>query len=143
MCQRSAGNADVLRSLMGINLARLATTASCSITDLTYCTPAGFILGTSEETVGVMVACVPTLGPIFFPRSHEGSHRRDDYRSQTAVLRNETRTNTKSRYTTASGDDDAELLTLSHTTSPLPPPQNAITVERKYEVVSHSNRDEM
>ena len=105
---------------MGINLGRLGGTIVCSITDLTYCTPEGFILIVCEQTLGIMVACVPTLGPIFFPRNHSGSLRRNNGRLYPGVLHTEVKPKMKSRYIIPNGDDDAELLALEHSRSVFP-----------------------
>ncbi|KAL6720639.1 ATP-dependent RNA helicase [Lecanora helva] len=52
----------------GINLGRLIQNIECNPLDFTYCTmgSAMFIIG--EMATGILVACVPTLGPVIFPR---------------------------------------------------------------------------
>ncbi|PKY07952.1 hypothetical protein P168DRAFT_314083 [Aspergillus campestris IBT 28561] len=49
-----------------VNLGRLIQTSICSSADLTYCAIDSSILVTAEMSSGILVACVPTLGPILF-----------------------------------------------------------------------------
>ncbi|KAL3429834.1 hypothetical protein BDV09DRAFT_179595 [Aspergillus tetrazonus] len=71
--------------ISGINLARIIEVLVCDLADFTYCTANAMILTVAEPAVGIIVVCVPTLGPIIFPErrerfvkayrpSHYGSH---------------------------------------------------------------------
>jgi len=48
---------------------------TCSLQDFTYCTRDSAILTVAEMAVGIIVACVPTFGPIFSPRRFASSAR--------------------------------------------------------------------
>lgn len=54
----------------------------CDLADFTYCTRDSAILTVAEMAVGVVVACIPTLGPIFFPHRRDGSAARKNYPSK-------------------------------------------------------------
>lgn len=54
---------------------------TCSLEDFTYCTRDSAILTVAEMAVGIIVACVPTFGPIFSPRRF-GSSARKQYSSK-------------------------------------------------------------
>lgn len=61
----------------GINLARMITSIKCPATpDFSYCGLNSAILITAEMSGGVIVACVPTFGAIFFSKS---TSRSTDY----------------------------------------------------------------
>ena len=53
--------------IAGINLGRLVQTIRCDETDFTYCLLGSSMIVTGEMSTGILVACVPTLGPVFFP----------------------------------------------------------------------------
>lgn len=55
----------------GINLARLIQTVKCKETDFSYCVLASSILCAAEMSTGVIVSCIPTLGPVLF-RDRQG-----------------------------------------------------------------------
>ena len=69
--------------MTGFNIGRLGELVICPVADITYCAPIGFILMVCEQTVGIMVACVPTLGPVFFPNRYQGKKLRQKYPHQT------------------------------------------------------------
>ncbi|KAL8902134.1 MAG: hypothetical protein Q9207_004866 [Kuettlingeria erythrocarpa] len=50
-----------------INLGRLVQTILCDEADVTYCLEASAMLIVGELSSGILVACVPTLGPVCFP----------------------------------------------------------------------------
>lgn len=58
-------------SICGINVARMAVTELCDASDFTYCTPYSLIFVLCEMAGGILVACVPTLGPVFFPQRYQ------------------------------------------------------------------------
>lgn len=54
----------------GVNLARMITSIKCPVTpDFSYCGLNSAILITAEMSGGIIVACVPTFGAIFFSKS--------------------------------------------------------------------------
>ena len=52
---------------MGINVGRIVQPIVGSFNDFTFSTPDAAILVGSEFVTGVLVACIPTLGPVFSP----------------------------------------------------------------------------
>ncbi|KAJ5870229.1 hypothetical protein N7455_005170 [Penicillium solitum] len=50
----------------GINLGRIIQTKLCPADDLIYCLRDSSIFIMAEMTAGILVACVPTFGPLFF-----------------------------------------------------------------------------
>ena len=59
--------------IAGINLGRLIWTIQCNAGDFTYCLLGSSMLVVGEMSTGVIVACVPTLGPVFSPSRFEPS----------------------------------------------------------------------
>jgi hypothetical protein len=52
--------------IAAINLTRIILVLNCNVvSDFTYCTLDSAILTVAEMAVGVMVACVPKMGPVF------------------------------------------------------------------------------
>ncbi|KAI4219074.1 MAG: hypothetical protein L6R36_008579 [Xanthoria steineri] len=51
----------------GINLGRLIQSIICNEADATYCFEDSALLVMGEMSSGILVACVPTMGPVFFP----------------------------------------------------------------------------
>ena len=128
-------------SITGFNVGRLGEALICSIDDLTYCAPIDFILLLCEQTVGIMVACVPTLGPIFFPAKHS---RYISYVSRKIPRSGDGLQTDRSRSLVGGGgntntvpkDDDAELLVLNNANTATPLGRSEIRVERRSEVSS-------
>lgn len=57
-----------------INLMRIILVLNCNVAaDVTYCTLNSAILTVAEMAVGIMVACVPRMGPVFRRRMEERS----------------------------------------------------------------------
>ncbi|CAG8320515.1 unnamed protein product [Penicillium nalgiovense] len=52
----------------GINLGRIIQTKLCPADDLVYCLRDSSIFIMAEMTAGILVACVPTFGPLLFRR---------------------------------------------------------------------------
>jgi hypothetical protein len=73
---------DHQNSIAGINVGRIIKVLDCDLSDFTYCTRDSAILTVAEMAVGVIVACIPTLGPIFFPRRRYGSSAQKSYPSR-------------------------------------------------------------
>lgn len=81
----------------GINLGRFIQTIQCP-EDFTYCFLGSAMLVVAEMSTGILVACVPTLGPIFFSNrfranikaryqfSHLRKNRRTALRNGSTVL---------------------------------------------------------
>ena len=67
---------DSQHSIAGINLGRIFKVLDCSLEDFTYCTRDSAILTVAEMAVGIIVACIPTLGPVFFPRRFVSSSKK-------------------------------------------------------------------
>ncbi|KAJ5115374.1 hypothetical protein NUU61_001133 [Penicillium alfredii] len=59
----------------GINLGRIISTKLCPTNDIIYCARDSSIFVIAEMTAGILVACVPTLGPLFFRRAKVPSAR--------------------------------------------------------------------
>lgn len=57
----------LFQSIAGINLGRLVQTLQCDEKDFTYCLRGSSMLCVGEMSSGILVACVPSLGPVFFP----------------------------------------------------------------------------
>ena len=63
-------------SIAGINLARLIQTLVCDPADFTYCAAQSAIIAIAENSCGAVVACIPTLGPVVFPKRFGPSAQR-------------------------------------------------------------------
>ncbi|KAI0116372.1 hypothetical protein GGR51DRAFT_574685 [Nemania sp. FL0031] len=66
-------------AISAINFIRLIKSIECDLADFTFCTFDGNLLTGAEMTVGTIVACVPTLGPLLrrpTKLSPEGSKKR-------------------------------------------------------------------
>lgn len=61
----------------GINLARIVQTKMCPSHDPIYCVRDSSILIMAEMTAGILVACVPTFGPLIFRRAHISTRPHD------------------------------------------------------------------
>lgn len=72
-------SSDNQGSIAGINLGRIVKVLDCDLADFTYCTRDSAILTVAEMAVGVIVACIPTLGPIVFPHRRHGASARNPY----------------------------------------------------------------
>ena len=57
-------------SICGFNIGRIIAT-KFPVEDFTYFAPWGIIFSMGEILTGIMVACVPTLGPVFFPQRYK------------------------------------------------------------------------
>lgn len=66
-------------SIAAINLARIIQVLRCSLSDFTYCTADSAILTVAEMAVGIIVACVPMLGPVIFPERRRRFDKRYVY----------------------------------------------------------------
>ncbi|OQD83699.1 hypothetical protein PENANT_c015G05251 [Penicillium antarcticum] len=62
----------------GINLGRIIQTKLCPTDDIIYCARDSSIFVIAEMTAGILVACVPTLGPLMFRGRHVPSARPHD-----------------------------------------------------------------
>ncbi|OQE42300.1 hypothetical protein PENCOP_c004G00793 [Penicillium coprophilum] len=62
----------------GINLGRIIQTKLCPADDLVYCLRDASIFIMAEMTAGILVACVPTFGPLMFRRRNVYSARPRD-----------------------------------------------------------------
>lgn len=83
-----------------INLGRLVHSITCDEEDITYCMQSSILFILGELCAGILVACVPTLGPVFF---------RDRFAPKAeAHLPYSNRPLHKSPYTTL-GEDDIAL----------------------------------
>ena len=71
-------------SIAGINLARLIQTSTCDEKDISYCLLASSMILVGEMSMGIVVACIPTLGPILNPSrfspSSKGNYQYRDRR---------------------------------------------------------------
>ena len=56
----------------------MAITELCDASDFTYCTPYSLIFVLCEMAGGILVACVPTLGPVFFPQRYKATKAADN-----------------------------------------------------------------
>ncbi|TGO47636.1 hypothetical protein BCON_0269g00020 [Botryotinia convoluta] len=54
-------------AIAGLNLGRLLQTLRCDQANFTHCVLPAYMIVVGEMSVGIMVACVPTFGPVFFP----------------------------------------------------------------------------
>jgi hypothetical protein len=73
----SSPGADASRTA-GINLGRIIQTKLCPTDDIIYCARDSSIFVIAEMTAGILVACVPTLGPLIFRGRHVQSARPHD-----------------------------------------------------------------
>jgi hypothetical protein len=65
-------------STAAINLGRLVQTFKCPPNvDFSYCAMDSSILVLAEMTGGILLACVPTFGPLFFPDRKNASSNRN------------------------------------------------------------------
>lgn len=55
------------RRIAGINLGRIIQLLQCNEKGFTYCFLESAMIYIGEMSAGILVACVPTLGPVFFP----------------------------------------------------------------------------
>jgi hypothetical protein len=58
-----------ISSTAGINMGRIIQTKMCPVSDLIYCLRDSSMFIEAEMTAGILVACVPTFGPLIFRRS--------------------------------------------------------------------------
>jgi hypothetical protein len=84
-------NSDILMfnySTAGINLGRLVQTFKCSPdVDFSYCAMDSSILVLGEMTGGILLACVPTYGPLFFPdRKNKSQDRNQNAESSLVTI---------------------------------------------------------
>jgi hypothetical protein len=68
--------------IAGLNLARLLQTLRCDQKNFTFCVLPAYMIVVGEMSVGVIVACVPTFGPVFFPSR---VRKNTGYRKPTSV----------------------------------------------------------
>lgn len=66
-------------SISAINLARIIQVLRCSLNDFAYCTADAAILTVAEMAVGIIVSCVPMLGPVIFPERRRRFDKRYIY----------------------------------------------------------------
>ena len=59
--------------IAGLNLGRLLQTIRCDQVNFTQCVLPAYMIVTGEMAVGILVTCVPTFGPVFFPGRHESN----------------------------------------------------------------------
>ncbi|ORX94171.1 hypothetical protein BCR34DRAFT_550470 [Clohesyomyces aquaticus] len=57
--------------ISAMNLGRIIQVKRCDIKDFTYCTHTAILLTVPEMAVGIIVACVPLLGPLIFPSRYK------------------------------------------------------------------------
>ena len=67
--------------IAGINAARLGRTVTCKDEDFTYCVMVPVMLCVAEMAVGITVACVPVLGPLFFASLSKPVSKQPQYKS--------------------------------------------------------------
>ncbi|KAJ5176254.1 uncharacterized protein N7482_002131 [Penicillium canariense] len=81
--KKAAVMATFTLSLMiaAINLARIVQVKRCPLLDFTYCTADSSILTVAEMAVGIIVACVPMLGPVVFPERRRRFDKRYIYQA--------------------------------------------------------------
>ncbi|KAL1970675.1 hypothetical protein VTN77DRAFT_4319 [Rasamsonia byssochlamydoides] len=124
-------------SISGINLARIIKVLDCSLLDFTYCTADSAILTVAEMAVGIVVACVPTLGPVFYPHRH-GSRNRyykaSDLEASTDHVR--LRNYQNQFFARSDRDTNVEPVAAGNITPPLPVKAGEIGVRRDFEVSS-------
>ncbi|KAB8294167.1 hypothetical protein EYC80_009607 [Monilinia laxa] len=65
-------------AIAGLNLGRLIQTLRCDQANFTYCVLPAYMIVVGEMSVGIMVACVPTFGPVFFPSRLKTNTRYQD-----------------------------------------------------------------
>ncbi|KAF3389061.1 hypothetical protein F1880_003176 [Penicillium rolfsii] len=65
--------------ISAINLARIIQVLRCNLQDFTYCTADAAILTVAEMAVGIIVSCVPMLGPVIFPERRRRFDKRYIY----------------------------------------------------------------
>lgn len=70
---------DTITSICGVNLARVINTAECNLDDFTYCSLSVAILSVAEMACGILVACVPTLGPLLSSNRSDSRRRSRNY----------------------------------------------------------------
>lgn len=73
---------ELMLSTAGINLGRAIQTRLCPYDDLIYCMRDSIILVFAEIATSILVACVPTLGPLLF-RRWSGTRPRPNIASHT------------------------------------------------------------
>ena len=80
----------------------MVQTLVCDSADFTYCALESSLIVTGEMATGIMVACIPVLGPVFFPNRRASHSKKYKYwGSNTKIVRNAfSRRNTFSSKTT-------------------------------------------
>jgi hypothetical protein len=100
--------------IAGINLGRLIQTIQCNEEDFTYCFIGSSMIVVGEMSTGILVACVPTLGPVFFPtRLGPSANARYQYKdSRRTPLHNGASGRTPFRGSASDVSDERPFTTL-------------------------------
>ncbi|OOQ82161.1 hypothetical protein PEBR_41864 [Penicillium brasilianum] len=134
--------------IAAINLARIIQVLRCSLLDFTYCTADSAILTVAEMAVGIIVACVPMLGPVIFPERRRRFDKRyvykpnHSYGSSQKHSRQHSDSQGSTEMALGSGWDKRQNMQYTEISNQVPPPtpakvrQGEIAVWREYEVQS-------